>query len=132
MSLEQDAEFRESLESCKNAYIEVQIVMNSARKLAEACNYNILHSQAITSVVRGGSFECAPPISDAQDEYEARKIKELFCYIDDKDVKDAVYDSFYDSKKAKYLIYVYNSIEDEPRKARVRVLTRMLWYELIK
>ena len=55
----------------------------------------------------------------------------MFCYIADKEVCNAVYDSYYDSKKQTHLIYVYNSIQDEPRRARVRVLTRMLWYTLI-
>lgn len=132
MSLEHDAEFRQQLEHCDNIYIEVQHIMKEARKLAASCGNNILHSQAISSVIRGGSIEYAPPVSNAQDEYEANHIRELFCYIDDKSICDAVYDSFYESKKAKHLIYVYNNIEDSSRKSRVRVLTRMLWYTLIK
>lgn len=72
-------------------------------------------------------------ISDDEiiDEYESKYIKELFMYIDDKDIKDAVYDSFYDSKLKKNLVYVYNNISDVHKKARVRILTRMLWYNLI-
>ena len=72
-------------------------------------------------------------ISDDEiiDEYESKYIKELFMYIDDKDIKDAVYDSFYDSKLKKNLVYVYNNISDAYKKARVRILTRMLWYNLI-
>lgn len=132
MSLEQDAEFRRYLEHCDNIYIEVKKIMEEARQLAHDCDNNILHSQALTSVVRGEEVDYKPPVSDAQEEYEAQQIREMFCYIDDKQVCDCVYDSFYESKKAKHLIYVYNSIEDEPRKARVRVLTRMLWYTLIK
>lgn len=62
------------------------------------------------------------------DEYESRYIKEMFAYIDDKDIKDAVYDSFYDSKKNKNLIFIYNDIDDESRRARVRILTRILWF----
>ena len=45
-------------------------------------------------------------------------------------VKNAVYDSFYASKAKNNLVYMYNDITDSPRKSRVRVLTRMLWYSL--
>ena len=64
------------------------------------------------------------------DEYEATIIKEMFCYIDDIEVKNAVYDSFYLSKSHNNLIYEYNDITDLPRQARVRVLTRMLWHKV--
>lgn len=131
MSLEQDAEYRRKLEHCDNIYVEVKKIMSAARKLSAECDNSILHSQAISSVIRGDAIEQMPHITEAQDEYEAQHIRELFCYIADKEVCDAVYDSFYDSKKHKHLIYVYNSIDDEPRKARVRVLTRMLWHTLI-
>lgn len=131
MSLEQDAEYRRQLEHCDNIYVEVKKVMKTARQLSSECDNRILHSQAISSVIRGDAVEQMPHITEAQDEYEANHIKDMFCYIADKEVCDAVYDSFYDSKKHKHLIYVYNSIDDEPRKARVRVLTRMLWHTLI-
>lgn len=68
---------------------------------------------------------------DVIDEYESKYIKEMFMYIDDKEIKDAVYDSFYDSKKNCNLIYVYNEITDENQKSRVRILTRMLWSNLV-
>lgn len=131
MSLEQDAKYRRKLEHCDNIYAEVKKIMGAARKLSAECDNSILHSQAISSVVRGDAVEKMPHIQEAQDEYEARYIRDMFCYIADKEVCNAVYDSYYDSKKQKHLIYVYNSIQDEPRRSRVRVLTRMLWYTLI-
>lgn len=132
MSLDLDTAYRKQLEHCDNIYVEVKHVMNAARQLATECDNRILHSQAISSVIRGDSIEPMSHIHEVQDEYEARYIRDVFCYIADKELCDAIYDSFYDSKKHKHLIYVYNSINDEPRKARVRVLTRMLWYALIK
>ena len=131
MSLEKDSKFRRHLEHCDNIYVEVRNVMKSARRLSENYNNQLLHSNAISHVVRGDELETHPSLADSKNEYEAHHIRNLFCTIDDKEVCDAVYDSFYDSKSANHLIYVYNNVEDEPRKARVRVLTRMLWHTLI-
>ena len=105
-------------------------VSNQARSLADRSGNSILHSEAISMVLKGEQTDI---ISDDEliDEYESKYIKELFMYIDDKDIKDAVYDSFYDSKLKKNLVYVYNNISDAYKKARVRILTRMLWYNLI-
>lgn len=105
-------------------------VSNQARSLADRSGNSILHSEAISMVLKGEQTDI---ISDDEliDEYESKYIKELFMYIDDKDIKDAVYDSFYDSKLKKNLVYVYNNISDVHKKARVRILTRMLWYNLI-
>ena len=132
MSLEKDSKFRRHLEHCDNIYVEVRNVMKSARRLSENYNNQLLHSNAISHVVRGDELETHLSLADSKNEYEARHIRNLFCTIDDKEVCAAVYDSFYDSKSANHLIYVYNNVEDEPRKARVRVLTRMLWHTLIK
>ncbi len=130
MSFGEDYEFRKKLEHCDNIYAEVCNVMNDARELSSEYDNKILHSQAITSVIHGIRPERSH--REYQDEYEANQIKNMFCCISDKEICDAVYDSFYDSKEQKHLIYVYNNIKDEPRKARVRVLTKMLWYKLIK
>ena len=131
MSLKDDMDFRKQLERSPNVYAEVCRVMNAARALADLCDNKILHSEALTHIVRGTEPNC-PYIADYRDEYEAYHIRDMFCYIDDKDICDAVYDSFYESKRAKNLVYVYNHINDSGRRARVRVLTRMLWYKLIK
>lgn len=127
MGFDKDAGFRRYLESSGNLYGAVQSVQKDARELAEQYDNTIFHSQAITHIIDGS-------IPDRRyffaDEYEAIVIREMFCYIDDVEIKNAVYDSFYESKSRNNLLYRYNEINDEPRKARVRVLTRMLWREL--
>ena len=131
MSLENDIVFRKQLEQSDNIYNSINSVVSSARELANKCDNTILHSKAITCIISG----VKPPreyIRDYRDEYEGSIIKELFCYIDDKEICDAVYDSYFKSKSANNLKYVYNSISDESRRTRVRVLTRMLWYSILK
>lgn len=130
MSLKDDAKFRRQLETAPNIYEKIKDVIISARKMSKKYDNKILHSEAITHVIYG----TAPDIfyiRQHQNEYEANYIKETFCYIDDKEVCNAVYDSFYESKRKKNLIFLYNSIEEPERQSRVRVLTRMLWYTLI-
>lgn len=131
MGFGDDIYFRKKLEQSDNVYSEVVRVMRSAREIATLCDGKILHSEAITHVVNG-TEPAHVFVSDFRDEYEAYHIRELFCYIDDKEVCDAVYDSFYVSKKKRNLTYIYNHIKDDSRKTRVRVLTRILWFKLIK
>lgn len=138
MSLCNDYKYRKNMESSTTVYEDLIILMNSARSLATDCGERILHSSAITHIVNGTKpsgkdrWVCA-------DEYEARAIRDLFCNISDKEVCDAVYDSFYENKRinsrscgGKNLIFVYNHITDPNKQARVRILTRMLWYKLIQ
>ncbi len=131
MSLKDDIEFRKKLESSKNIYADIRNVVTSARELSLKYDNKILHSEAITHVIHGTEPDLHVYV-DCGDEYEAHQIKELFCYIDNKEICDAVYDSFYASKSKNNLIFLYNNINEPNKQARVRVLTRMLWYKLIK
>ena len=105
----------------------VREVAKKARSLADEYDNNIFHSEALTFIMTGAKPDNKYRYAD---EYEATIIKELFCYIDDIEVKNAVYDSFYLSKSHNNLIYEYNDISDPHRQARVRVLTRMIWYKV--
>lgn len=127
MSFSDDFNFRRCLESVPNRYAVVNDIGKKARELAKEYDNTIFHSEAISCLINGVKPE---PRYVFRDEYEATVIKEMFCYIDDISVKNAVYDSFYKSKHCNNLVYMYNDITDEPRKSRVRVLTRMLWYQL--
>lgn len=129
MSLKDDERFRRQLETSENPYEEVRKVASKARELSAQYNNKILHSEAITNVIHG-TLPDIQYLSDLESEFESRYIRDVFCYIDDKELCNAVYDSFYESKENNKLVYVYNSIEEPDRQARIRVLTRMLWYKL--
>lgn len=129
MSLKDDEKFRRYLETAANPYEKINRVMSKARELSAQYNNKILHSEAITNVIHGTQPDIQY-LLDVENEFESGYIREVFCYIDDKELCDAVYDSFYASKEKNNLIYVYNSIEEPDRQARIRVLTRMLWYKL--
>jgi len=127
MGFNQDRDFLKQLESSSDRFGEVIQVAKKARSLADEYDNNIFHSEALSFVMTGAMPDNKYRYAD---EYEATIIKEMFCYIDDIEVKNAVYDSFYLSKSHNNLIYEYNDIADPPRQARVRVLTRMLWHKV--
>lgn len=129
MSIKDDEEFRRKLEKASNIYAEVRNIANSARILSAEYDNKILHSEAITHVIHGTEPD-RQYIENYRDEYEAHQIREMFCYIDDKEICNAVYDSFYASKSRKNLIFIYNGIDSPDKQTRVRILTRMLWYKL--
>ena len=130
MSFKDDEQFRRQLEFAPNQYAEIKNIITSARTLSNRYDNKILHSEAITRVIHGTKPD-PQYIESIKDEYEAYQIRELFCYIEDKEICNAVYDSFYESKKKKNLIFIYNNIDIPDKQARVRVLTKMLWYKLI-
>lgn len=129
MSLKDDYQFRKFLETQPNPYRLVLDVARGAKQLAMEYDDIILHSEAITHNLHGTK----PVLKQmAKWESEATEIRDMFCSIEDTEICEAVYDSFYASKEAQNLKYVYNNITDMYRQARVRILTKMLWYSLCK
>lgn len=127
MSLNDDYNFRKFLEVQDNKFGLILGVARQARELSEDYDDLILHSEAITHTIHGTK----PRLKDiTRWESEAFEIKDMFCSIEDVDVCNAVYDSFYASKAANNLLYVYNNIENPYIRARVRILTRLLWEKL--
>jgi hypothetical protein len=51
-------------------------------------------------------------------------------YIDDIDVRESTRETILVSKKEKHLIYKYKDVLDESRKARVRILSNLIWDEM--
>ena len=127
MSLKDDYSFRKFLEVQDNKYGLILGVARQAKELSEDYDDLILHSEAITHTIH----DTKPRLKDiTRWESEAFEIKDMFCSIEDVSVCNAVYDSFYASKEAGNLLYVYNNIENPYVQGRVRILTRMLWDKL--
>ena len=123
MSFSKDREFRRQLEASPNPYNEIRKIAAQARALANDYDNEVSHSQALTHALHG-----TKPMMKEQyhSEREAEIIRDFFCSIEDKEVCNAVYDSYYEGKAKRNLVYVYNDISDESRKARVRILVKML------
>ena len=63
-----------------------------------------------------------------EDMSQEQYLNEILCYVDDEEICEAVRETYECSNKLRHLIYVYNSIYDDDRKARVRILSNMVWY----
>lgn len=123
MSFDTDRDFRKSLEKSSNPYNDIRKIAAQARALANDYDNEVAHSQALTHVLHGTK----PTMKEQyHSEREAEIIRDFFCSIDDKEICDAVYDSYYEGKTKRNLVYVYNNISDESQKARVRILVKML------
>ena len=61
---------------------------------------------------------------------KAALISEITSLCCDTDVLTAISDTIYYSMKRKNLIYIYNKIQDEGKRARIRILSRMVWDNL--
>ena len=124
MSLKDDYNFLKFLETQPNKYQLVLDVAREARVMANDYEDLVLHSEAITHSLHG----TRPKLKNMHRwESEASEIRDMFCSIEDKEVCDAVYDSFYASKELHRIVFIYDDVTDAPRKARVRILTRMLY-----
>ena len=102
-------------------YATMQIAKN-AREIANSLEYRISDSEALTYAANG----MTPNPKDYPDK-RLNRVKEYISYIDDKEVRLAILDSYEQSLKNYYLIYDYKSIGDEPRRSRIRIILNILW-----
>lgn len=116
-----------------NPFLAVKLVSSWTRDILAKYDNKLLVSEVLTWVIQG-----VPPKSlnhfDKASNRPIRKSKsdleEMLCYIDDEDVCNAVRMSYEASLNSKQVIFIYGSVLDEDRQARVRVLVRMLWSKL--
>lgn len=130
MSLGEDFDFRQKLNNSTSIYELVNEVASKARKLAEDTDNVILHSESLSYICRELNIDLSQfkRITD----YEERYLREQFCYIDDPAVKDSVRESFKRSKESGKLTFVYCDVASKSKRSRIRVITRMLYYTLVR
>lgn len=126
--------FRELKENeCNNSvFMAVNTVAKRARQKMVDTNGMILESKAISWALTGESpkipTKTCIEITDHVEYLTGEEyLHELLCTVDDKYVCDSVIDTFEASVKTNHLIYCYNHSLDETQKARVRVLSRIVW-----
>lgn len=126
-----NSKFAEYVALTGNPYIAIKDVVEDARAIALQ-NPVLLDSEALSWVLSGEE----PQIISKYNKYVRRKLSQnsyisnILSEVDDEDVKAAVYESISASKRANYLVYVYTNISEIHRQARVRILVRMIWYNL--
>lgn len=121
-------EFDQLADKLGSPFSAIHYISQSARKKREEVDYSILESEAITWVLTG----VAPKLRARHrfNRLSMPLIDELLSYVDDEEVSQSVRTSYEESMKAHHLIYHYHNNLDDNRKSRVRILTRMIWYNI--
>ena len=102
-------------------YATMQIAKNT-REIAKSLEYRISDSEALSYAAQG----MTPNPKDYPDK-RLNRVKEYLNYVDDIEVKSAVMKSYEQSLAKNNLVYDYKYVDDEPRKARVRIIMNILW-----
>lgn len=131
--LKQAFENQEKEYGCK--YAAVNAIAKRARsKLSEVNNHC-----NISDAIRWATTGEEPDISINEAVIQKMRsqsyqdiIDQVLDDVDDEDTRRAVLASIADSRYEGHLIYNYKEIEDERKKARVRILTRMIFYSIYK
>ena len=103
-------------------YLAVLEVANNAREIASSLDNRITDASALDFAAKG----LLPDPKDYPD-HRLDRVKSYIDYIDDKEIKQSIIDSYEESLKKYHLCYIYNNIEDEPRRSRIRIILRILW-----
>lgn len=132
MSITDGQETFEKLAAQTNRYAAVYMIAKEARKRAEQCNNLISHSEALSWVLTGEKpkkLVLAEKRGQSMipQSYFRTAVHNELVEIEDDEVRQALALSLKLTRKNQNLVYVYNQIQDEPRRARVRILTRMIW-----
>lgn len=102
-------------------YATLQIAQE-AREITRALDNRITLSSAIDYAARG----VTPDPKDYPD-HRLDRIKEYLTYVNDVEIKSAVISSYEQSLAKNNLVYDYKTVDDEPRKSRIRVILNILW-----
>lgn len=121
MSLTINPVYKELNQTLGPYYAVIEIAQN-AREIASELDNRITVSSALDFAARG----LVPDPKDYPD-HRLDRVKDYLVYVDDRDVKNAVIDSYEESLKKFHLVFIYNNIDDEPRRSRVRIILRILW-----
>ena len=103
-------------------YLATMQIAKNAREIAHSLDNRITYSLAIDYAARGE----VPDPKDYPD-HRLDRVKNYISYVNDIEVRSAIIASYENSLAKNYLIYNYKNVEDEPRKARVRIIMNILW-----
>lgn len=114
-------------------FAAVMYISKIARRRMIRVNNCIHESDALSWITTGVEPEIVKHWREFKKvDHVALYIEDRLCYIEDAAVRNAVRDSISESQSIYHLIYTYNNIQDENKKARVRILCNMIWDEVEK
>lgn len=108
-------------------YPSIAYIAAEARKLRNSLNYDITESQAVSWVLTGVQPEPHRiPMRDIRQAID--NMRDILSGIDNEFICESVEDSINISHAEHHLVYQYTDGLAESDKARVRILTRAIWY----
>lgn len=127
-------EFNKYVDAFGSNFAAINYVAQVARRRRQSVHNCILESQALAWVVTGIEPKGIQEYYAQLKLLKQRKqmyVDDRLLYIDDIDVRNAVKVSIHESQQAHHLIYSYKDVTDTYQQARVRILCRMIWDELL-
>ena len=121
MSLVVNPAYDNLAESIGPYYATLEIA-DITKEITLSLDNRITTSSALDFAARG----ILPNPKDYPD-HRLDRVKDYISYIDDSDVKNAVIDSYEESLKKFHLVFIYNNIDDEYRRSRIRIILNILW-----
>lgn len=115
-----------------NVYKAVYELGQAAAKRVKDCNNKISNAEGISWVLNGHKpdYEHRRAYWDTKkaiiEEYIATNLELIY----DKKICKCVRSSVWNSLNHRYLLYDYKGVDDESRRARIRILTKLIWYEI--
>lgn len=122
-------EFNRLANKLGSRYGAVNYIAQEARRRRSESDYTMLESEAISWVLTGNK----PPTrarSKVDISTNISMVQDILSEIEDDNVRASVYASYKQSLKVGHLIYCYHESLDEGQQSRVRVLMKMIWYNI--
>lgn len=111
----------------------VNIWAKDANDLYSQLNGVISKSEALSSVLSGTlpeNLNSRSPIQSSEKAYIRNYVKQVLSAVDDKKVQLYVVKTINKSYVEKNLVFIYGSDLSSGQKARVRILSKLIWYNL--
>ncbi len=117
----------------ENTFEAVKHWYDDAQRLKRISNNKLSNSEALNAALTGKlpqNYISRRSIDLAESEYIDRYIREAVSQIDSIDIQKSVLVSMNISRKNRKLIFAYSSKLTSSEKSRVRIIDRLIWYNL--
>lgn len=125
-------EFESEVVKCNsNRYEAINQLCRKSRKLSASVNNRVRPIDSIHWALSNVFPESLATKHYTVPEYE-KLMEEYLCQVEDIGVASSVRTSFSQSVSIGHLVYVYQDNLNAYQEARVRIITNMLWYQLLE
>ncbi len=128
-----DSKFNTYVQALGSNYAAILYISGVARRRMKRVNNCISESEAISWIITGKEPEYLQKkleYADYRKNIDLIYANDRLLYIEDTEVREATRETILASKRENHLIYKYKDVSDESRKARVRILSNLIWDEM--